>query len=941
MRQVDIMHTESLPSPRSSASRLGAHRVLAAVRATAMAWGGAALLAVSSPASAEVPGEQDGRSLFLAQRCDICHAVPAAGIRAATRSERLAGPRLAGLADRYTERDLTLHLLRDERYPGRPHNRRFRGSEEEVRTLVAWLLAQPAAPGDGTRVATAPPEADHARSPQSPSPQSPSPLSPPARGMDEGRGVGAGRGIGEGRSGRTIFLAERCQVCHGVATAGIAEETLAESLRGPDLSGYGQRYPADRLALYLKKEDVLANRPHLLRFRGGDEDLHTLIAWLAEQQLTGDEESGEERAGADISGGDPAGTPSAGKGPHRAAREAGPPGGLRTEVRAGFRTVDVGGAVSKYREDVNLDEGFRLFELAVDWQPGPAGRRLADRFHLDLGQLGGDPYSSATLSASKDGLYDLRLARRASEYFYADFLAASGPDLHTFDFERVRESGELRLWLNPRSQLTFAFERQSREGTGTTTTFLTRQVRDFFPVASRIDETTETFAAAYEQRWDRFTLVVEERYRGHESDGFLSLGSPVFGAFGTGARLDAYTLSQPYDSEAWEHAVHLRADPTHRLSLGLTLGYQDLSADLSATESGSGVNPAGGPLPIGAAGSGSIDRTVEIYDFDLTWTASDRVAVVGGAWYRDYDESGTLTFGALNNQGLVRMQTTGAEAGVKVDVSPRLILTGGLRFETRSVNRLRLFALDNPNPRPQVRQENDAYGFFFTAGWHPRENLAVTAEYDDTVTHQPFRTTNPPFTTLLPTDQNRLRLTADWRLGAGFTVATHYQMLRGKNDLSTWKVDQDQAELALGWQGSSLSASLGYGLLEIDHTVSPLLQFATVDANGVVTTAAVVASLADSISTDFYRAQVRWWPGGRSGGGRLKLGGDLLFYENRGDFALERLDLRAFLEVALPGNFSLRLAWRTLDHDETALNLDLDRDDYDADIGEISVGYRW
>ena len=70
---------------------------------------------------------------------------------------------------------------------------------------------------------------------------------------------------------------------------------------------------------------------------------------------------------------------------------------------------------------------------------------------------------------------------------------------------------------------------------------------------------------------------------------------------------------------------------------------------------------------------------------------------------------------------------------------------------------------------------------------------------------------------------------------------------------------------------------------------------------------------------------------------RIAFGGDFRLYDNSGSFALEREDLRGWVEFGVGNGYLIHLGYRTVDYDEQAFNFD----DYDADIAEVSFGYRW
>ena len=85
-------------------------------------------------------GQLDGKAIFLAQKCNMCHSVPSAAIERTTKSEKMAGPDIVDLkADAAT---LTKYLRKQADLNGKKHVKAFTGSDEELGALVAWMQAQ-------------------------------------------------------------------------------------------------------------------------------------------------------------------------------------------------------------------------------------------------------------------------------------------------------------------------------------------------------------------------------------------------------------------------------------------------------------------------------------------------------------------------------------------------------------------------------------------------------------------------------------------------------------------------------------------------------------------------------------------------------------------------------------------------------------------------------
>jgi cytochrome c2 len=80
-----------------------------------------------------------GQRVFLAQQCNFCHAVSTRGIESKAKSKALAGPDLAGLAERREVPKLGPYLQQQAALDGKKHKKGFKGSDEELQTLLDWL----------------------------------------------------------------------------------------------------------------------------------------------------------------------------------------------------------------------------------------------------------------------------------------------------------------------------------------------------------------------------------------------------------------------------------------------------------------------------------------------------------------------------------------------------------------------------------------------------------------------------------------------------------------------------------------------------------------------------------------------------------------------------------------------------------------------------------
>lgn len=94
----------------------------------------------ATPAAAQGAKKLDGKAIFLAQKCNLCHSVSSAGIEATTKSEKMKGPDLVNVKE--DAKLLNDYLRKTADIHGKKHAKQFTGSDEELGALLAWIQAQ-------------------------------------------------------------------------------------------------------------------------------------------------------------------------------------------------------------------------------------------------------------------------------------------------------------------------------------------------------------------------------------------------------------------------------------------------------------------------------------------------------------------------------------------------------------------------------------------------------------------------------------------------------------------------------------------------------------------------------------------------------------------------------------------------------------------------------
>jgi cytochrome c551/c552 len=84
----------------------------------------------------------DGKALFLAQKCNLCHSVQSAAIERTTKSEKMAGPEITDLAAKLDPAWLAKYLKKEEALNGKKHPKQVTLAEADLKALIAWVQQQ-------------------------------------------------------------------------------------------------------------------------------------------------------------------------------------------------------------------------------------------------------------------------------------------------------------------------------------------------------------------------------------------------------------------------------------------------------------------------------------------------------------------------------------------------------------------------------------------------------------------------------------------------------------------------------------------------------------------------------------------------------------------------------------------------------------------------------
>ena len=331
---------------------------------------------------------------------------------------------------------------------------------------------------------------------------------------------------------------------------------------------------------------------------------------------------------------------------------------------------------------------------------------------------------------------------------------------------------------------------------------------------------------------------------------------------------------------------------------------------MDAAESAAGTTFLGDPFTSSLGGRAALNRDIELVDFAVAYVIDERFRVSISAKQTTLEQDGDLSFGADLGVANWSIETTGLEARFELVLTPNIVLGTGWSSEDRDVEYRQGLVPDPSAERLSTQRD----GFFLSLSFDPLGPLSFTASVED-------NSIDDPFTLSAPTQGRRYRVHGRYRWDNGLGLTASYRKNDLENDLSGWSGDTEQTDIRLSRNGEALRLSAGYGRVDYSRRIDQLVMGG---ARGNL------FSIAYGAEGTFLDASLRW-----QAGPRIATGAYTRIYDNDGSYPLERNDWRAFVELGLGDGYHLQIAKRSIDYDEDGF------DDFDAELVELAVGFRW
>lgn len=611
---------------------------------------------------------------------------------------------------------------------------------------------------------------------------------------------------------------------------------------------------------------------------------------------------------------------------------------LDGDLLFGYRIVDSDGRFAKYREDIDIDDGFRLLQGKMTFVPGgdePAG--WFDRIEIEGNGLFGDPYERWGLEVRKAGSYRLQVRNRSADYFN-DLTGVH----HAWDLTRTNTDVDLSVTPMENLEIWGSASRFRQSGVLDTVRDISRDEFEFHDVP--LDQTGASWSFGARYRLDRTVFWADQEFRSFDDNGgFGSRGlnqgfAPDESFLTFFEQREVRSVRAPVSRAGVSTAL---LDSRLRLSGNFLISDQDMGFSFSRYWEGANFQER--PVTVSQDAVGDLTREVRHGNLEALYRATDRVSVSLDYRRRSWEQDAE----SFNN--LLEVFEDGGrtispeEFAPSYDVTLDQVTVGAEIAPTDSLSVFAEIGLTNKDQEFDIVEdeetiETDTVAYKFGARVRPTRALDMEASYER-------GDIDDPFTRISPTESNALKVKARVRPGGGWQLSGTLTYRDRTNDVTSvdlqtlnWGVNATYNVTAERW------LMVSYARMDYESTVPIVFRpFFGGSATGIAD---------NTIDNDIITAVGEYRFGDE---GPLTLLGRVAYVDSSSvlptlgftsavraspDHDLRYADWSLGLRVDLVENLFGQVSGRFVDYQEDT-SLETDVDDYDARIVTIGFGVRF
>jgi hypothetical protein len=313
---------------------------------------------------------------------------------------------------------------------------------------------------------------------------------------------------------------------------------------------------------------------------------------------------------------------------------------VMSSMEMGYRFVDTDGSRATYLSDVNVRDGWRLFDFSMDARSISGNAPLFDFLRMDVSNAGGDQGQYISIRADKAFTYKFDGTVRRFNYFRAlpEFIEGN----RSVDNRRQLSDFNLKLFPQRPVRINIGYSRSGSKGP-----FLTTYdyERDEFVLDGSSKWVSNDYRLGADMSIRRWNIFFEQMFRNYRDDstyfqrGGFQAGNPTTQSF-----LTSLFRDEPTRTDASITRLDIRGDITSRAHLVLRGLYSNENLEANQVEQTSGKDASGNAIiSRRILTTGKADRPTTSADALFTYDVADWVSVSNSFRFISYRILGDLS----------------------------------------------------------------------------------------------------------------------------------------------------------------------------------------------------------------------------------------------------------------------------------------------------------
>ena len=462
-------------------------------------------------------------------------------------------------------------------------------------------------------------------------------------------------------------------------------------------------------------------------------------------------------------------------------------------IELGYRFTDIAGNRNQYKEDVNLMQGLRLFDLNLFGKNLEPGKGLVDYFSL-TGRDIGDPFPAARLEVKKNNLYDFTATY--NQYHYWNKQEDSSLLTGNLDFSSKFTTETVNLSVFPKNdfRVNLSYRHWSRDGDAGVPS-----MDSLLALPEHLGEGMNEYSISADFPVGGWDFHIKESFWNYHNKDKID-ASPVFEDQNANVNTFVSTLkAHTHFGERWDF---------------------DGAVVYAHSNGWSSINTA--PEIVIRSGNGDLHYDTFVGELGLSYLIAKKLILHANYQFTTYDQDGrTNTDPLLSNNGVnadTQYSLTAHTGTLQLQYMPlsNLELRGGYQFQYRDIDGqfLGFFPVFSGAQRPTSTTQW-INGWVGSINWKPYKFLSVFGEYKGSNTSDPYTWISPENTGIA-----RIKIKYDTPI-ENLSLKGSFSWRRRVNNDENYRVDARDYTLTATYQPAflqklTLDASMTYESIQ-DH----------------------------------------------------------------------------------------------------------------------------